>query len=112
MKRRTPEERYQYIIRKEQKTLEDFAEHEIEYADDLLLWHRVRNEDMPCDIYRAVAFFKNREYLRKPGSLTLLYEMSLRCHRELPEVSKENAFDILCFQFKMYTHVLRTGGFS
>jgi hypothetical protein len=111
-RRRTAEERYEYTIRKQQKTLEDFAEHEIEYADDLMLWHTVRNEDMPCDIYRAYAFFKNREYLRKPGSLTLLYEMYLRCRNELPQVTKENAFDILCFQFKMYAQVLITGGYD
>jgi hypothetical protein len=38
--------------------------------------------------------------------------MNLRCHRELPQVTKENAFDILCFYFKMYAKVLKTGGFD
>ena len=111
MKRRTPEERYKYNIRKQQKKLEDFAEHEIEWANDLMLWYRLKKEEIPDDEYRACAFFINKEFSRKPGSLTLLYEMNLRCHRELPQVTKENAFDILCFQFKMYTKVLEKGGF-
>jgi hypothetical protein len=36
----------------------------------------------------------------------------LQFHKELPQVTKENAFDILCFQFKMYAKVLKAGGFS
>jgi len=67
---------------------------------------------MPDDEYRACAFFQNKEYLRKPGSLTLLYEMNLRCMRELPQVTKENAFDLLRFQFKTYAKTLEKGGFS
>ena len=112
MKRRTPEERYKDNIRKQEKTLKEFAEHEIEWAGDLMYWYSLKKKDMPDDEYRACAFFQNKEYLRKPGSLTLLYEMNLRCHKELPHVTKENAFDILCFQFKMYAEVLRTGGYD
>ena len=110
MRRRTPEERYRYNVRKQDKTLAEFAEHEIEYANDLMYWYRLKKIDMPDDEYRACAFFQNKEFLRKPGSLTLLYEMYLRFHKELPQVTKENAFDILCFQFKMYAKVLKTGG--
>ncbi|MDR2542887.1 MAG: hypothetical protein LBC80_05495 [Treponema sp.] len=112
MRRRTPEERYRDNIRKQQITLEEFAAHEIEWADHLMLWYRLKKVDMPDDEYRACAFFLNKEYLRKPGSLTLLYEMYQRCYKELPQVTKENAFDILCFQFKMYAKVLKTGGFD
>jgi hypothetical protein len=108
MRRRTPEERYNYNIRKQQKTLEEFAEHEFEWAGDLMYWYRLKKQDMPDDEYRACAFFQNREYLRKPGSLTLLYEMYLQVNSELPQVTKENAFDILCFQFKMYAKLLRS----
>ena len=111
-KRRTPEERYKENIRKQQVILEEFVAHEIEWADDLLMWYRVKKHDMPDDEYRAVAFFKNREYLKKPGSLTLLYEMYLRCIRELPEYQKEIAFDLLAFRFKMYAEVLKTGGYD
>jgi hypothetical protein len=111
-KRRTPEERYKENVRKQQVILEEFAAHEIEWADDLLMWYRIKKLDMPDDEYRAVAFLKNREYLMKPGSLTLLYEMYLRCIRELPEYQKEIAFDLLAFRFKMYAEVLKTGGFS
>ena len=112
MRRRTPEERYQYNIRKQEKILEDFANHEIEWAGDLMYWYRLKKIDMPDDEYRACAFFQNKEYLHKPGSLTLLYEMYLRFRKELPQVTKENAFDILCFQFKMYAKVLQTGGYD
>jgi hypothetical protein len=111
-RRRTPEERYRENIRKQQTILEEFAAHEIEWADDLLLWHRIKNLDMPDDEYRAVSFFKNREYLKKPGSLTLLYQMFQRCIRELPESTREIAFDLLAFRFRMYAEVLKTGGFS
>jgi hypothetical protein len=111
-RRRTPEERYKENIRKQQTILEEFAAHEIEWADDLLLWYRVKKLDMPDEEYRAVAFFKNKEYLRKPGSLTLLYEMYLRCCRELPEYTKEIAFDLLAFRFRMYAEVLKTGGYD
>ena len=112
MKRLLPEERYKASLRKQQKTLEEFAAHEIDWADDLILWYRMKKEDMPDDEYRAAAFFINKEFSRKPGSLTLLYEMYLRCFDELPRVTKENAFDILSFKYKMYAKVLSTGGFS
>ena len=111
MKRFTPEQRYQYNIRKQEKTLEEFAEQEVEWADHLMYWHRLRNEDMPDDVYLACAFLKNKEFLRNPGSLTLLYEMYLRCLNELPECTKELAFDLLAYRFKMYSKVLQTGGF-
>ena len=111
-KRRTPEERYSYSIRKQQKTLEEFAAHEIEWAGDLLNWYRVIKKDIPDDEYRGCVFFLNREYLQKPGSLTLLYSAYERCWNELPQVTKENAFDLLSFRFKMYSAVLRNGGYS
>jgi hypothetical protein len=110
-KRRTPEERYKDNIRKQQTILEEFAAHEIEWADDLLLWYRVKKLDMPDDEYRAVTFFKNRDYLHKPGSLTLLYEMYRRCMRELPEATRETAFDLLAYRFHAYAVTLEKGGF-
>ena len=112
MKRRTPQERYQENIRKQQKTLEDFADHEIEWAEHLLYWYQLQKKDIPDDEYRACAFFMNKEFQYKPGSLTLLYEMYLRCLKELPEFSKEIAFDLLRFRYKSYANVLRAGGFD
>ena len=112
MRRRTPQERYEENIRKQEKTLAEFAEHGTDYAENLMYWYGLKKIDMPDDEYRACAFFRNKEFLRKPGSLTLLYEMYLRFHKELPQVTRENAFDILCFQFKMYAKVLSTGGFD
>jgi hypothetical protein len=111
MRRRTPEQRYNYNVRKQQKILEDYAEHELEWANDLMSWYRHKKIDMPEDEYRACAFFQNREYKKKPGSLTLLYEVYLRCIQELPKVTKENAIDLLRFQFKFYYQALIKGGY-
>jgi len=110
-KRKTVEERYQEKIRKQKKLLEEFAEYEYEWAGDLLLWYQVKKVEVPDDVYRACGFFRNREYRNKLGSLTLLYQMSVRCNDELPEATRENAFDILRFRFKMYAKVLDKGGF-
>jgi hypothetical protein len=110
--RKTPETRYRENLRKQQKTLEEFAAAEIEWADDLLLWYRVRKQEIPNDEYRAVAFFKNREYLHKPKSLTLVYQMYLRCRKELPEYRREIGFDLLAFRFKMYAEALKAGGYD
>ena len=112
MRRRTPEEKYQDAVRKQKKTLEEFAEHENEWADDLIMWYRVNKKEIPDDEYRACAFFINGEYLRKPGSLTLLYTMYLRCMRELPSVTKETAFDLLAYRFKSYAKTLEKGGYT
>ena len=111
MRRRTAEDRYLYNVRKQRRVLEEFADSEMEWADNLMTLYRIRNRDMPDDEYRACAFFKNREYLLKPGSLTLLYRMFLRCTEEMPEVTKELAFDLLAYRFKVYAKTLETGGF-
>jgi hypothetical protein len=112
MGRRTPEQRYKDNVRKQDYKLEEFVMHGIEYANNLICWYRVKKIEMPDEEYRACGYFLNREFKNKPGSLALLYEMSLRCNEELPQVTKENAFDILRFQFKMYAKVLEKGGFS
>jgi hypothetical protein len=111
MKRRDPERRYRENIRREQKALEEFAGREIEFADDLLLWYKIRKREIPDDEYRAVVFFKNREYLEKPGSLTLLYTVYGRLLRELPEATKETAFDLLGYRYKVYAMTLEKGGY-
>ena len=112
MKRKNAEERYKDNLRKQQKTLEKFAAHEIDWAGDLIRWYSLRKEDMPADEYRACAFFINKEFTKKPGSLTLLYGMFQRCMEELPEVTRELAFDILAYRFKLYARVLQTGGYD
>jgi hypothetical protein len=91
--------------------LEEYAAHEIEWADDLLLWYRVKKAEIPDDEYRAVAFFKNREYLLKPGSLTLLYSMYRRMLAELPPPTKEIAFDLVGYRYKVYARTLEQGGY-
>lgn len=111
MRKKTAEEKYKSNVKKQQKILDDFAEYEFEWAKDLLKWYGIKKKDMPEEEYRACAFFTNREYRNKLGSLTLLYQMYLRCDKELPETTRENAFDILRFKYKMYAEVLRKGGF-
>jgi hypothetical protein len=112
MRGRDPETRYKENIRKQQRILEEFAAGETEWADDLLLWYRMKKLDMPDDQYRALVFFKNREYLRKPGSLTLLYSVYQRMVKELPPATREIAFDLLAYRFKMYAVALQKGGFD
>jgi len=107
----TPEEKYKDIARRQHRTLANYAEKEFEWAKDLTLWYSIKKIDMPEDEYRACAFFLNREYRKKPMSLTSLYQMFVRCNKELPDVEKENAFDILRFKFKMYAKVIEKGGF-
>jgi hypothetical protein len=111
MRRKDTEERYRENIRHQQKILEEYAAHEIEWADDLLLWYRLKKQEIPDDEYRAVAFFKNNEYLLKPGSLTLLYSMYRRLIEELPKPTKETAFDLVAFRYKIYARTLEKGGF-
>jgi hypothetical protein len=111
-KRKDPELQYKDTIRHEQHILEEFAAHEIEWADDLLLWYRAKKLEIPDDQYRAAAFFKNREYLTKPGSLTLLYSMYKRiCKELLPLETKENGFDLLCYRYHVYAATLEKGGY-
>jgi hypothetical protein len=110
MRSQDPETRYQDLVRHQRKTLEEYAAHEIEFAEDLLLFYKIKKMDMPDDEYRAVVFFKNREYLDKPGSLTLLYTLYQQCNRELPECTKELAFDLLSFRYKVYGCALIKGG--
>jgi len=112
MKRFTPEEKYKYNIRKQQKTLEEYASHEIEYAEHLLQWYGIEKKEIPDDEYRGAAFFINKEFSKKPGSLSLCYQTYIQCLNELPDVTRENAFSILCFRFKMYAAVLKTGGYD
>ena len=111
MRRRTPEERYNYNIRKQRKILEEYAEYEYEWSGDLLYWYRVGKEEILDDEYRACAFFQNREYRNKPGSLTLLYQTYVRCNKEITVVTKETAFDVLRYRYRMYAAVLEKGGY-
>jgi len=111
-KRKTVDERYLENIRKQQNILDEFVAHETEWANDLILWYRVKKLDMPEDEYRGVSYFLNKEYKKKTGSLTLLYQTSLQCDRELPEYTRELAFDLVRFKYKMYAVVLDKGGFT
>jgi hypothetical protein len=111
MRRRTIEERYRDNVRGQRRELLEFVRHEVEWAEHLIAWYRCKKLDMPDDEYRAVAFFTNKEYQKKRGSLTLLYKMYLRCLRELPDWPKEHGFDLLRFRYRMYAKTLEKGGF-
>jgi hypothetical protein len=111
MGRRDPESRYRETVRHEQKTLEEYAAHEIEWAGDLLVWYRIKKKEIPDDEYRAAAFFTNREFLKKPGSLTLLYSAYRRMAGDLPPVTKETAFDLLAYRYRVYAAALEKGGY-
>jgi len=111
MRRLTPEERFKHSISKQKKKLDVFSESETQWANDLIYWYKLNGLDIPDDAYRACAFFINKEFQRKAGSLTLLYETSLRCIAELPKVTRENAFDLLSYRFKLYAKTLEAGGF-
>ena len=110
-RRRTPEQRYNFNRRKQQLKLQEFAAHEIEWAHDLLLWYKCKKRVIPDDEYRGCAYFLNKEFKNKPGSLTLLYKVYLRCYTELPEGTKENRFNLLRFRYRMYAITLEKGGF-
>ena len=111
MRRRDPETRYKENIRRQQRELEEFAAKEIEWAEDLLYWYRLQKKDIPDDEYRGVAYFINKEFAKKPGSLTLLYILHDRLIGELPEPTRELAFDLLAYRFKKYGLTLIEGGF-
>jgi len=111
MKRRTPEERYQYSIRKQEKKLLEFADNEMRWAEDLIYWYQLQGQDMPDDEYRGAAFFLNKEFDKKPGSLTMLYFLHEKLMDELPMVTKELAFDLLAFRYKQYGIALIQGGY-
>jgi hypothetical protein len=76
-----------------------------------LLWYRAKGREIPDDEYRAAVFFTHKKYLDKPGSLTLLYSMYQRLLEELPAPTKEIAFDLLVYRFKMYAVTLEKGGY-
>ena len=111
MRRRSSEQRYRDNLRKQQWALEDFVKHETEWAEDLLSCYRIQKKEMPDDEYTACVFFQNKNYIRKPGSLTLLYQVYLRLPDELPEVTRENAFDLLRYRYRMYSSALKKAGF-
>jgi hypothetical protein len=111
MRRRNPETRYRENLRKQQRELEEYAACEIEKAGDLMAWYSLSKKKMPDDQYRAAAFFINKEYLMKPGSLTLLQQVHLQCIRELPEPTKEIALDLLAYRYQVYATALKKGGY-
>jgi len=105
-------ERYKLKENEQKEELDEFAEHEIEWAGDLILWYKHKNIDMPLDEYRACAFFINKEYVNKPGSLTLLYKVYLLYFQDTTNVTRENAFELLRYQFRLYAKTLEKGGYS
>jgi hypothetical protein len=112
MRKCDPQSRYREKLRHEQKALEDFASHEIDFSENLLTWFRVKHREPDDKEYRGICYFQGREFLLKPGSLVLLYETYEKLIHELPEVNKGNAFDLLRYRFKLYALVLEKGGYD
>ena len=110
-KRRDAEQRYQDALNQQRTILDDFIFHETEWANDLMLWYRVKKIDMPEDEYRGCAYFINKEYVKKVGSINYLFEAHLKCLAELPDCTKETAFDLVRYKYKVYALVLSKGGF-
>ncbi|GHV78131.1 hypothetical protein AGMMS49942_29520 [Spirochaetia bacterium] len=112
MRSKDPKVRYDDLVRHQRKKLQEYAAREIVYADDLLQWYKIKKREIPDDEYRAVAFWKNREWVRKPGALNMLYDLYVRVVHELPEPIPEIAFDCLAYRFRVYAVGLRQGGFD
>ena len=111
MRRKTAEERFQENLNRQKIILDEFIAHETEWANDLILWYQVKKLEMPDDEYRGCAYFINKEYLNKSGSANLLYQTHLTCNEELPDFTKENAFNLVRYKYKLYAHVLSKGGY-
>jgi hypothetical protein len=111
VQRHDPETRYRNAVRKQQIALEEYAAHEREWSFDFIEWCKLRKYDIPDGEYKAAVFFINKEYLNKPGSLTELYLIYQRLITELPVCTKENAFELLEYRFKVYAEVLKLKGF-
>jgi hypothetical protein len=111
LKRLSPEQRYLYSLRKQESALNDFVADEECNSESLLALYKQKRRVMPDDVYRACAFFINKEYLFKRGSLTLLYQTKEKLQREIKIITKENAVDVLCYRYQVYAAVLREGGF-
>jgi len=111
-RRYKPEERFMLKFNKLQEKIDEFIAHETEWAGDLMLWYKVKKIDIPADEYRACVFFINKEYVNKPEALILLYKVYLLCIQDMANVTRENAFDLLRYQFRLYAKNLEKGGFS
>jgi hypothetical protein len=111
MRFKNDEERWLYHTRKERKILEDFVREEKLMAMTVFDIYRQKHVEMPDDVYRGIAFFINEEWLKKPGSLCLLYETKQHILADMPAVEKETALDQTCYFFKVYCAALTKGGF-
>jgi hypothetical protein len=110
-RKRDPESRWREKTRHEREALEEYAAFEREWAHDIILWYKVKKIEIPDDQYRAALFFINKEFLDKPGSLTLLYSVHKRCIDELPKPTRETAFDLQAYKYRLYAAALEKGGF-
>jgi hypothetical protein len=111
MRFKSVEERYRFLLRREEKMLDDFVAGEQDAADNLLQVYKLKKQDAPDDIYRALCFFTNAEYKTKPKALVALYLADQRLIAELPEAAKERAFDLLCYRYQMYGTILLQEGY-
>jgi len=88
MRFRNVDERYDYVYRKQERLLGEFADEKKMLAETLIYLCKCGCKDMPDDVYRACAFFINGEYNAKPGSLWLLYQAAQRLLKEIEDVPR------------------------
>ena len=109
MRKFSDEEKYNYLVRAQRKDAEEFIESGELEADCLLKKYKQSDIEIPLDIYRACAFFVNKEYKTKFGSIALLFQTKEKLQDTLPELTRENCMDQLCYKFQMYARVLEQG---
>jgi hypothetical protein len=111
MRFKNVEEKHLFKTRKERKILSGFLEEETLMAQVVLALFRQKQVDPPDDVYRGLAYFINEEWIKKPGSLCLLYETKKSVEADMPPVIKETAFDQACYFLKAYCAVLTKEGY-
>jgi hypothetical protein len=110
-KRISDEARYLYRVRLEQQEITEFIENEELETNYLVSKYKRIGVDMPFEIYRTCAFFLNKEYKMKLGSLSLLMQTNENLKMEMPETTKENCIEQIYYKYKMYSKVLEQGDY-
>jgi hypothetical protein len=109
MRKRNYELVYYERLKNQREALERFADDTADEAEALAGVYRRRKKDMPDDEYRSCAFFMNREYRNKNGSLFLLYRTKEKLKTELPSATDAAALDRIRYQFRVFTQMLAEG---
>jgi hypothetical protein len=110
MKKLTAKEKYFYRIRKEQRALENYVATELRWAESIIKRCRQLRRDCLESVYRACLYFRNREYLGKPESLVLLYNLAELARKEAEQNKELDEWTKAIYRFKIYTQSLKQEG--